>query len=249
MRLGQLARKLSLRQSALVDFLAQQQIQIEGGSNTRMEDDHVVLIMKHFAPEQETSMRTELANEKMVEETEVTLELEPEQTVTDDKPVEETVSEEGASEEKVEVIRVQKVELTGLKVLGKIELPEPKKKDTETIDENTNPDTTPVENPVEKKPHRKSRKEFTNQNDRRERKHHNPIAWQREREAKEASEQRRIEAEREKERKKRHYHEKVKSQKPAKAKPVKADTSEKETRPVEPKPTTLLGKFWKWLRP
>jgi hypothetical protein len=67
MRLGQLARKLSLRQSALVDFLAQQQIQIDGGSNTRIEDDHVVLIMKHFAPEQETSMRTELANEKMVE--------------------------------------------------------------------------------------------------------------------------------------------------------------------------------------
>ena len=50
MRLAQLARKLVIRPTVIVEFLIEHNIQIEDGSNTRLEDDHVALIMQKFAP-------------------------------------------------------------------------------------------------------------------------------------------------------------------------------------------------------
>src|SRR5689334_19628909 len=115
MRLGQLARKLSLRPAQIVEFLSQHNIQIEDNSNTRIEDQHAELVVNHFAPG--TFQQVELADE-------------PEETapVEAELPVIVTDSSEQTTIEP-EVIRVQKIELSGLKVLGKIELPEPKKKE------------------------------------------------------------------------------------------------------------------------
>src|SRR5260221_11505809 len=49
MRLGQLARKLAIRPSAIIEFLAAKNISLEESSNTRLEDDQVILIMNQFA--------------------------------------------------------------------------------------------------------------------------------------------------------------------------------------------------------
>ena len=51
MRLGQLARKLALKPVEIVGYLAKQNIMIEDGGNTKLEDDHVALILQKFAPE------------------------------------------------------------------------------------------------------------------------------------------------------------------------------------------------------
>src|SRR6188508_303199 len=50
MRLGQLARKLALRPADIVEFLAEKDIRIADGTNVRLENDHVNLIMKRFVP-------------------------------------------------------------------------------------------------------------------------------------------------------------------------------------------------------
>ena len=51
MRLGQLARKLSVRPSQIVDLLAKSQQYFDEGSNAKLNDDLVKHIVLHFAPE------------------------------------------------------------------------------------------------------------------------------------------------------------------------------------------------------
>ena len=67
MRLAQLARKLTIRPTVIVDFLTQHNIQIEDGSNTRLADDHVALIMQKFAPARAAEIAAELVIEKEIE--------------------------------------------------------------------------------------------------------------------------------------------------------------------------------------
>lgn len=236
MRLGQLARKLSIRQSEIVDFLQHQNIQIEDGSNTRLEDSYVVLIMKQYAPAREEEVIAELANEKQTEER-------IEAVKEEDQPM--PVLPE-LNDEKPEVIRVPKIELSGLKVVGKIELPEPRKKEDKSADVEFPKELTP-EQKLEERPHKTDRKAIQHKKERKQRSQVNPLALQREREAREAAEKRRIQAEREKEKRKQHYHNKVKTVRPAK--PVKLAKVESVSTPSVPQPTTWWGKFLKWLRP
>ena len=49
MRLGQLARKLAIRPSQIVDYLSTHQIYLEEGSNAKLNDEHVDRIVQHFA--------------------------------------------------------------------------------------------------------------------------------------------------------------------------------------------------------
>ena len=245
MRLGQLARKLSLRPSQLVDFLSEKNIETQEGSNTRLDDLYVEWIVQQFAPERleeilnpvtEEAPQPEIIVEELpVVEPEVTLE-EP-VTVTQTSVTEdETVAE---VKEEPEVIRVQKIELSGLKVLGKIELPEPKKKEAKTDD--TSGDET--QQPEERKT-RGSAKPKHPRRERDQRNVRNPIEVQRQREAREREEQRKAELEREKEKRKHHYQNKVKQvQQPKRAKPVKETVAAKKPADTRPVPKTLLGKF------
>ncbi|HEU5290887.1 MAG TPA: hypothetical protein VFU05_09615 [Cyclobacteriaceae bacterium] len=240
MRLGQLARKLSLRPAQIVEFLSQHNIQIEDNSNSRIESDHTELVVNHFAPGTLPHL-VELADEPE--------EITPDET---ERPQAEVAAQPETIEQPTnpesEVIRVQKIELSGLKVLGKIELPEPKKKEpmAEKSEEGAEASTV-IQLPT---PDRKSRNQKRPGNPKRDRPREwrNPIEMQREREAREAEEKRRKEVEREKERRKRHYEEKrkavvqtkrtkaVKEQPAAPKKPI-------DTRPV---PKTWLGKFLRW---
>jgi hypothetical protein len=129
-----------------------------------------------------------------------------------------------------EVIKAPKVELQGLKVLGKIDLPEPKKKEG-------------TEQTAENRPARERReKKFF---ERREK--HNPIALQREREEREAEQKRQEKLKAEKELKTKRYLNKVK---PQTAKPVRLlrEDVEEMRFEEEPQPKSMLGRFWKWLR-
>lgn len=251
MRLGQLARKLNLRPAEIVEFLAGNQIVIEGGSNSRLDDSYVQRIVEQFAPS------------RLLEVTEdITLKEDPngeefptkEPEAPGDKPLSEAEaagkSDEiiGIKNETPEVIKAPKVELPGLKVLGKIEFPEPKKKDPPPV-EGVSPGGGSAGPELEKKPPREPRKTSSSRTNRRdERKGSNPIALERERQAQEAEKKKRAEAERKKELRKEHYFKKVKAPSPTKAlklmnEPVEVMTSEKAN-----PPKSGLGRLLRWLR-
>ncbi len=254
MRLGQLARKLSLRPAQLVEFLAKNSIKIEESSNARLEDSHVEILVRHYAPNSMMQITEE------VDEVEEVVQVENEQQVAA-PAILESESTESQDTESPEVIRVPKIELSGLKVLGKINLPEPKnlpagkagkepvveQKPDEIITEVTDTETPVVEKQV--KPRNLNRKP-TNQNRERpqQRPWKNPLELQREREVRAIEEKKRAEIEREKEKRRKHYEEKVKSvAQPKRTKPAK-EQPEVKRKPVDTRqvPKTWVGKFLRW---
>jgi hypothetical protein len=249
MRLGQLARKLAVRPSQIVDFLSAQQIHLEEGSNARIEDDRVVDIVKHFAPERLLEIVTNLKSEAEVEvATIAVVEEVMEQKIIDQVPVTPApaLSDEVPQEEIPQVIKAPKVELSGLKVLGKIELPESKKKELvkQPIEEELTPalEEKRKSRPVKREATKPSRESSAQQAWR------NPIAQQRERAAREAEERKKAAAEREKERRRENYLKKVKVGQPTKAMKLTDEPTEQlSARQLEETPTSWWGRFKKWL--
>lgn len=256
MRLGQLARKLALRPSQIVDYLATQQIFPDEGSNARLNDEVTRRVILHFAParlneimamEENTPepVETPAPGKKesvAVDSEEVTMEVAPPHVIAEEKSV-------------VEVIKAPKVELSGLKVLGKIELPEPKKKLVPVAESPEGVIESP-EGVAEKIPatERKSRRaEPRNKNQQRtpdykQRPERNPIAVQREQKAREEEEKRKIKQEREKEKRTQYYMQRVKAGQPTKAVKIVTEPTESMILQEErPAPKTWFGKFLRWL--
>lgn len=242
MRLGQLARKLALRPVEIVGFLAARDIQIENGSNTKLAEAHVDLILEQFAPNGADLSRLE-------EEMDV-----PESATAENATVSEVSNTPGDAagenkvndEKTVELIRAPKVELSGLKVVGKIDLPEPKKK--VPFNEST-PQEEPPKSASESTKRAvsstltkswKSTKSFKSGI--------NPVVLQRERQAREAEEQKRERNEREKEQRTLHYLKKMNAIRPTKAMKIVHDEPVEEMPKVAViPPKTLWGRFMKWL--
>src|SRR6478609_6378709 len=257
MRLAQLARKLLIRPSEIVDFLTERGIQIEDGLNTRLEDNHVGLIMQKFAPARAAEVAAELVIEK-AEELKVETEKVPEvkSEITEEVHSQEVTSSENEGSEKPELIKAPKVELSGLKVLGKIELPQPKKKETPISNDEIVGDPQPTEEGVkeetketpQRNPERRkeNRKPYLNKRESSERPKVNPIAAQREREALEAERKRRAKVKEEKEKRTQHYLKKVKVVGPTKSAKLVQEEFEEMT-PLAPVPTSWWEKFKRWL--
>lgn len=259
MRLGQLARKLALRPSQIVDYLATKQIFPDEGSNARLSDEVTERVVMHFAPER--------LNEIMAVEEKSPEPLAPpapanEEPVTT-QAVEEVVAVEAASppmmevtEEKpeVEIIKAPKVELSGLKVLGKIELPEPKKK-TAPVTELPEGTVVTTEGEAENIPatEKKQRRLEPRVNTQRrdnypQRPARNPIAVQREEQARKEEEKRKAKLEREKEKRTQYYLQRVKTGQPTRAaKMVDEPTESLSLKEEKPAPKTWFGKFLRWL--
>jgi len=249
MRLGQLARKLSVRPSQLVDFLSKKQIHLEEGSNARLQDEHVTAIVNYFAPErlQEIVAQTKVDSENILEPT---IEVAPALILPepiDIKEKEELLVENVRVEEpqEIELIKAPKVELIGLKVLGKIELPEPKKKEPSTPTDTI--DTAEQEEKIKSRPATKRNTQPRTDKRPNQKEWKNPIAVQREQEAREAEEKRKEALEREKERKRMHYLSKVKIEPPTRVARAYDEPVEAKPKTVAAPPKTLWGKFIKWL--
>jgi hypothetical protein len=252
MRLGQLARRLSLRPAQIVEFLANNNIQLDPNSNTRLEDSHVSIIVQKYAPESLTAIVSEPD-----EIEEVAQVIEVELPIAEPVVVQQPLTEEVKTTEEIEVIRVPKIELSGLKVLGKIELPEPKKKEPVTEQkpeevvegaiEGSVEEKTVIEKPVRpRNPNRKPAHQKRERSQQHEWK--NPLELKREREARETEDKKRRDIERERERRKKHYEEKVKAvAQPKRAKAAKEQPVVRK-RPVDtrPVPKTWFGKFLRW---
>lgn len=253
MRLGQLSRKLSITPSAIVAFLQSKGVVVEDNANSRLGDEESKLILAHFAPGMELNepSKDEVPEISVIESKDVT---EPEKAPALPEQVEEEavssitppLVEEVSEVMESEVIKAPKIELQGLKVIGKIELPSSRKKEsppqdgvagsTEEVvprrDKQSKPDRRPAQNDIQRSSARQRK---------------NPIALQREREQREAEERKKAELMREKENRTQFYLQKVKSSPPArKVNLVDEPLSQlQDEAPDEPK--TLWGKFVKWL--
>jgi hypothetical protein len=235
MRLAQLARKLSVRPSEIVDLLSQNQVFFEDGSNAKLNDDQVKGLVLHFAPER-------LSEIMLVQTTEAN-EPEVQPDTISEAPIEDKTESIASILDPVivtdtaETIRAQKVELAGLKVLGKIELPQPRVKE-ETKEAGME---TSAEKP------KRERKDRQPRRGREDKSWHNPVAVQREAEAREREERKQEALKQEKERKRMNYLNKVKNSKPPKAVRLYEESAPTSTKAPEQKPKTWVGKFLRWL--
>jgi hypothetical protein len=238
MRLGQLARKLAVKQNELVDFLAQKNIHIGNGGNTKIEEAHLALLIEKFAPAGLELSASEISEPDVIEES---------QKPADSQPIFDVAANEDPSpatsnveDEKIELIKAPKIELSGLKVLGKIELPELKKKEPAA-------ESPEGLEPPERKPRRDFNQPRKERNQSRSTK--NPIATERERQAREEENKRKEQAALEKEKKTLRYMKKMNAVQPTKA--VRTFHEREETvqaaPPPRPEPKTAWGKFLRWL--
>lgn len=238
MRLGQLSRKLSVRTGDILEFLSTINIQIENDSNTRLDDNHVTLIVQHFAPglsQEAGAIQPEVDIIESASEEDSSVPQESSQSA-------EPVAELNPAEETPDaVIKAPKIELSGLKILGKIDLPERKKKETAAdFDESTQ-----TEKNEKDQKHVNGRHGRLDQERRVRRK--NPIALQREQEALQAEKQRQEQALRLKEQRTQNYLKRVKTAPPTKSARLIQEPTE-ELSKIEEKPTTLFGRFLQWLK-
>lgn len=165
------------------------------------------------------------------------------EVIQTDKLLELLDSEEPpAGLDKIKLIKAPKKELSGLKVVGKVDLPEPKKKEEKSSDIVTEKDLREYRNP------RKKRQPLTEEEREKRR-----LKAKRKKEAYEAQVEKRKKERAEQEqkaRKEKHYQQKLEQAKAAKIKqqtkqkPTQIQKNEEEKRP---QPKTMLGKFWRWM--
>ncbi len=250
MRLAQLARKIAVKPAEIVEFLAVNHVEIEVSSNAKVSDEYVGMVLKHFAPEllkREEAQSTERIDDD-AEVTELPAAPIDSEVISDEVELTES-SYEPAPSSSNEIIKPPKVELPGLKVVGKIDLPELRKKKDETPEREADGDAAdpgPAKSQVRER-REDRRKGFFNNENRRPRK--NPLALQREREEREAL-RRKLEAKKkEKELRTQRYLKKV-SDKAAQPKPSRKSKKQEEEYEVyneaKQPPKSLLGKLVRW---
>lgn len=100
MRLGTLARKISITPSKLTAFLESQKIELPSGTNTKLTEEHIALILEHFQVTLEPEIPEEAPVVEMVEEPTAVTKPEEEEKVEVQAAVEEPeIKEEDKIEE------------------------------------------------------------------------------------------------------------------------------------------------------
>jgi hypothetical protein len=249
MRLGQLARKVAVHPSEIVKFLAKKGVVIDEGTNTRITDSNTESIIREYAPHlivpESSSERAvddiqapEANSTEIIPESEIEIPIAP--VLEAPLAIEENEQSTVESNETTEIIKAAKIELKGLKVVGKIDLPDPKKKET-TEEILTSEAELPAPKPTQRNPKRDVPKQYSGKPKK------NPVALERERLEKEAEEKKIRKADEERERRKNFYAKRVKPSAPTKAFRIIDDpVSTIEEEPKEP-PKGLLGRFLHWL--
>lgn len=254
MRLAQLARKLDIPKNEIIKFLSSKDISIETHGNTKVEDPHVKLIEKHFVQQEaEKENEPETSSKKIDAAIEKSLSYDEQLSEKDENSGLEGAKEtetkplSEVQDKTVEVIRPKKVKLQGIKVLGKIDLPEPIEKDKEEKEEGA-AQQKPEEEVAPKKHIRKeSRKTYK----KRDRKPRQELSFE---EKQKREEQKRVRQEKKrkkeiKEKKKRYYEEKIASKvSPSNKfkKKKKKETLKTDEKPVV-KHKNIFRRFWAWL--
>ena len=156
MRLGQLARKLKIEPTKIITFLATENILIDNSPNVKIENEALEMVLDHFeidieecadntvetleesissdrTSDQESKISNseetlEIKEEVLIEIIEEELEAIEVLEVDTTEPKLEDSSSENSFTETDGVIRAPKIQLEGIKIVGKIELPKSKTK-------------------------------------------------------------------------------------------------------------------------
>jgi hypothetical protein len=126
MRLFQLARKLDKTPSEIIHFYKTNNLGIYDSHNDKLEDEHVEIAMAHFNLELLTVEENDESIEEMKELSANADSIPDKATVVDQSEVviEDKTESNKDTEQEIEVIRAPKIKLEGIKVVGKIDLPE-----------------------------------------------------------------------------------------------------------------------------
>jgi hypothetical protein len=223
MRIGQLARHLNISPGELRDFIHNQGFTFDPDTNARLDENEIKAVLNHFAPGKADTLETLIAGQQ-----------DQEQIPGPEESHEQSAAD--SSEAPIETIRAPKVELQGLRVVGKIELPEPKKKQPDSSD--------PLPESAEHKP-----EVFRRRDPKPNRPWINPLEKKRLREAREAEEEKRRNLARQKELRTAAYLSrqiKIKNTGTAKIK-IEKPAAMPEQRVKKPRPESFLGRVWHWL--
>ncbi len=256
MRISSLARKIKIKPSELITYCEQNNIELDSGAHTKLSEDQVEKIYTEFAPEflkQDETAEAVIAGP--LEDTEE-VELKPDPEVTVEVSVEENsvaieediVTEEAAEEtqkedeaeddneaqEEIEVIRAPKITLPGLKVKGKIDLPEPKKPE-------------PKEEKKREEEKTKNRKKSGRNRKGKNGDDFNPVAAARKRKQEREEKDRAAALKKKKKAKAQHYY-KMQSKVAKKKEPQKEILQTRETRKEQVKDVkrNVFQRFWRW---
>jgi len=251
MRLIQLARELNISPGVLEDHLRASGSNTDINSNIRLDETTVIQLVEALAPARLKEFQGRQHPVAFEAETAalVTAEAAPaEQSVqpaADELTVREESSADVHSDADVlpDIIRAPKVELPGLKVVGKIELPEPPKKP-----EPQQPATEEASATDQRRGYSRSDRGQAGRRERRPQRDDNPIARERERQQRLAEKKRQEEIRRKKELRARAYEQsQARRQAAAGSKKKKSATSNGQEEVVRPRPKTFFGRFWRWL--
>lgn len=272
MRLGQLSRKLNVKSGEIIARVEKKfDVTIKDHPNCKIPDEFLVDLLSHFEdnrPSTEKELVVEEVEEKNAETPSVES-VEEEKKVADSSENEapntnEEISASNLQEDDHEliieegVIKAPKPEIEGVKVVGKIDLPEPKKESEEEKDRENNEtdsaDSSESSDRTEEKektvrsraqgkknrPKRKTKEVLSHE----EKKKREEARYRKEQEAKKK---------REKELKRKNY-EKLMQEKAASV-TSKKSSKRKKKRPtkstkreaMKEEPKTLWGKFMRWL--
>ncbi len=273
MRLGQMARRLGVSQSEIVRYLASLNTAVEESVNTKLNPGEVRALYERFAPQwltenhDESEPATLPPDVQAVAANQVSANVDgAENSAPEAGEMPEAAGETGRREGEhggvipspgdvqpsPDLIRAPKVELSGLRVLGKIELPEPKKKEELKPEEIREDEESAAQPPRDRREPRDKRRnqdgDRSKRNKRREpRAYQNPVAKQREQELQSELEKRKEKAAKEKERRTQNYHNRVKLSPPTKsARLVKEPVEELTAGAEEAKPTSWFGRILRW---
>lgn len=215
MRLGQLARKLEISPTQIINLLQSKEFSAVEGTNSKLSAEQISLVVKTFYKEPVTSEDVEnednssLTSEEESSRKEVDVVIEAavqaEDVIETKSEIESAEAEEGAvapseeeeyleSEPEPELIKAPKISLPGLKVVGKIDLPEPK--EVEEVESAV--EEPQQEDAVEKKPPRVRGK-------RKPRPVQNLVAFERSREEKRKRRLRELKEKQAKEKRRKYY--------------------------------------------
>jgi hypothetical protein len=282
MRLGQLSRKINAKTSEIISFIEKDfNDTIEDHPNTKVPDIYIARIEQFFLLQQseiieEVKDSTSPKDKQDELQTDVLKEHEalesPEESVTEqiiEAPNQahndqNTLNEDEAGDDEADdenhliiedgVIKAPKPKFEGVKVVGKIDLPEPKEtepKETEAVDEENQDASTDNISTAQTKRRKNKPK---NRNDKRKGTNRKPVVSFEEQKKKEQEayiKQQELKKKKEKEHKRKNYESMMKEKKQTK-KSVSKKNSKKKNKSVtsteqKKQPTTIFGKFLRWL--
>lgn len=265
MRLSQLARKLSKTPSEIIQFFEKRGLKQYNNPNSKISPEHIELLYKKYRSDllidhddRKKSDKNDLSDEisHSIEKSEQDKQIPEDQTPTINEKREEklTVRTVKNDQETVEVIRAPKIKLEGVKVIGKIELPEkinlPQKEESteKRIAKKVlfSSYSQPVSQAKVKLNRSQNQERYNSKN-----KSHNrdELTYEEKLKREEKKRKKQLEKERklQKERKKEHYFRHVQPKTQAEKKVPKRKNSDSKPNPDKPVYKSPLRKFWAWL--